>query len=62
MVNNRPSMDGGSQAPRHPLHVLRVLEASRDRLAFVDNTAVTHVLIGENSATVADYNVAPHLE
>ncbi len=34
----------------------------RDRLAFVDNTAVTHVVISEDSATIADYNVAPHLE
>ena len=46
-------------------YVLDLLDdghAGRDRLAFVDNTAVTHVLIGEDSATVADYNGPPHLE
>jgi probable phosphoglycerate mutase len=52
----------GGAIRSYVLDLLEVGHAGRDRLAFVDNTAVTHVLIGENSATVADYNVAPHLE
>ena len=52
----------GGSIRSYVLDLLDVGHAGRDRLAFVDNTAVTHVLIGENSATIADYNVAPHLE
>lgn len=33
----------------------------RDRLAFVENTAVSHVVVSENGARLADFNVAPHL-
>ncbi|MBT8217911.1 MAG: histidine phosphatase family protein [Acidimicrobiia bacterium] len=52
----------GGAIRSYVLNLLDVGHAGRDRLAFVDNTAVTHVLIGEDSATIADYNVAPHLE
>lgn len=46
-------------------YVLKLLGVGFDghrRLDFVDNTSVTHVVIGEDSVTLADYNVAPHLE
>jgi broad specificity phosphatase PhoE len=46
-------------------YVLKLLGVGIDghrRLDFVDNTSVTHVVIGEASVTLADYNVAPHLE
>lgn len=52
----------GGTIRAYVLDLLDIGHEGRDRLAFVDNTAVTHVLIGEGSATVADYNVAPHLE
>lgn len=52
----------GGTIRSYVLELLGVGHDGRDRLAFVDNTAVTHVLIGQDSATVADYNVAPHLE
>ena len=52
----------GGSIRSYVLELLGVGHAGRDRLAFVANTAVTHVLIGEDSATIADYNVAPHLE
>ncbi len=52
----------GGSIRSYVLELLGVGHAGRDRLAYVANTAVTHVLIGEDSATIADYNVAPHLE
>jgi len=52
----------GGTIRAYVLDLLGIGHEGRDRLAFVDNTAVTHVLIGEGSATIADYNVAPHLE
>jgi broad specificity phosphatase PhoE len=52
----------GGAIRSYVLDLLGLGHAARDRLAFVDNTAVTHVLIGKDSATIADYNVAPHLE
>jgi broad specificity phosphatase PhoE len=52
----------GGAIRSYVLDLLDIGHAGRDRLAFVDNTAVTHILIGEDSATIADYNVAPHLE
>ena len=52
----------GGSIRSYVLDLLDIGHAGRDRLAFVDNTAVTHILISEDSATIADYNVAPHLE
>ncbi|NNC91615.1 MAG: histidine phosphatase family protein [Acidimicrobiia bacterium] len=52
----------GGAIRSYVLDLLDIGHAGRDRLAFVDNTAVTHILISEDSATIADYNVAPHLE
>lgn len=52
----------GGAIRSYVLDLLDLGHAGRDRLAFVANTAVTHVLIGEDTATIADYNVAPHLE
>jgi len=52
----------GAAIRSYVLDLLEIGHAGRDRLAFVDNTAVTHILISEDSAIIADYNVAPHLE
>lgn len=52
----------GGSIRSYVLDLLGIGHAGRDRLAFADNTAVTHIVIGEHSATIADYNMAPHLE
>ncbi len=52
----------GAAIRSYVLDLLDIGHSGRDRLAFVANTAVTHILISEDSATIADYNVAPHLE
>lgn len=52
----------GGSIRSYALDLLGIGHAGRDRLAFTDNTAVSHIVIGEDSATIADYNVSAHLE
>ena len=52
----------GGAIHSYALKLLGVGFEGHRRLDFADNTSVTHVVIGEDSVTLADYNVAPHLE
>lgn len=52
----------GGAIRSYALKLLGVGFDGHRRLDFADNTSVTHVVIGEDSVTLADYNVAPHLE
>ncbi len=52
----------GGAIRSYALKLLGVGFDGHRRLEFADNTSVTHVVIGEDSVTLADYNVAPHLD
>jgi len=43
------------------VEVIGMEHGLRNRLAFVENTAVSHVVVSETGARLADFNVAPHL-